>query len=477
MPKPTISSPFACAVALLLALLFTSACSRNPATGKFEALVPKQPEEVALGQEAALSLQGVVALYDEDELRELLTRVGARIASTTERPGLPWTFLLVDDPTPNAFALPGGSVYVTRGLLPYLSSESELASVLAHEIAHVTARHGVRTLQRLAHQQNRAGRSSIETHLPVLSQVGSRGVARFLQRSRDEELLADGIALRYLARANYEALALADALETLGTLHGGPGFEDPRTHPTTVHRRAQIHASLGRSPDEPPSDPAYLDAIDGMMFGPDPREGYFKDGAFVHPRMGFALRLPEHWTVEYRGGRAVAKNLESDTLLTVSESRAASVRAGMNEVFLRDVGKRDPWEGRLEGHFAAMAEFSTTHEDKPIYAFVGLVEFEGKIIQVVAFSTSAQWPAKATREVFQSFTAASAAQENVEPMTVEIVEVAESTSLRELYEASPSSVPLSVVARINHLDPEADLAPGQRLKRIRGFNPDFASVL
>jgi predicted Zn-dependent protease len=463
-------------LAAVVTTLVASGCSRNPATRKIEALVPKQPEEIALGRETALSLRGTIELYDSPELSEMLDRVGARVASTTERPDLPWEFSLVDDHAPNAFALPGGSIYVTRGLVAYLGSESELASVLAHEAAHVTARHGLRRMQRLARVQHRGGRSSIESQLPSLHAAGSRAVARFLERSRDDELLADELALRYLDKANYQPLALADTLETLGTLHGGPGSEDAETHPTTVHRRAQIHSTLHKEPDEPVADPQYLQVIDGMMFGPDPREGYFKDGDFVHPRMGFALRLPAHWTVEYRSGRAVAKNLESDTLLTVSESGAESVRAGMNEVFMRDVGKRDPWEGMIDGHPAAMAEFSTTVDERQLYAFVGLVEFEGKIIEVVAFSTSAQWPAKETREVFQSFVAATPDQEDVDPMVIEIVEVPERTTLRDFYEQNPSSVPLSVIGRINHVDVDAVLVAGRPLKRIRGFNPDFASV-
>ncbi len=464
-------------LAIAALLVAAPGCSRNPATGRVEALVPKQPEEIALGQEAALQIDESVVVLDEAErATTLLDRVGSKIASTTERGDLPWTFTLVDDPEPNAFALPGGSIYVTRGLMTYLGRESELAAVLAHECAHVAARHGVRRLQRIANQQNRNGRSSLEVQLPAVNQIGTKALARLLEHSRDEELLADELALRYIKRANYPALALADVLEMLGTLHGGPGLEHPGTHPTTVRRRALIHRAVGRATGSADDDAGYLAVIDGMRFGPDPRQGYFKDDHFVHPDMGFSLRLPEHWTVEYRGGRAVAKNLASDTYLVVSESRAESVRAGMNEVFLRDVGKKDPWEGQLLGSPAAMAEFSTVHGDRPIHAFVGFIEFDGKIIQVVAFSSSAQWPAKETREVFKSFAAATSAQKSVDPMRIELMEVDKTATLAEIYKESPSSVPLQVIARINHLDPGDEVVAGRKLKRVRGFNPDFKSV-
>jgi predicted Zn-dependent protease len=302
------------------------------------------------------------------------------------------------------------------------------------------------------------------------------GGSRFLARSRDEELLADDLGLRYLKQANYDPLALAGVLDTLATLHGGPGREQPHTHPTTVHRRARIHLATGRDP-KPAYDAGYVETLDGLLFGPDPRDGYFKDDHFVHPQLGFALALPKNWTVEYREGRALAKNPESNTYLVVSESRSESVRGGMNEIFSGDVAKKEPWSGTLGTGAAAMAEFSTIYDGRELHAFIGLVEFEGKIIQVVAFSPVAQWPAQETRGVFKSFSAATTAQRDVQPMKVELVELDTPMTLEHFYETHPSSVPLGVIARINRVKhPEATLPAGHRLKRVRGFNPDFASI-
>lgn len=461
--------------AALLTCLLTAACSRNPATRKLEAFVPKQDEELALGQEAELQLGEAIRQYQDEKVLALVERVGARVAAVSERPALPWEFTVVDDPEPNAFAIPGGAIYVTRGLLAHLNSESELAAVLAHETAHVAARHGVKELRRLARRQHRRGASSLEGELRALSRLGSRAAARMLERSREQELIADEVGLRYLDRSGYESSSMGAVLKTLGALHGAPGQEQPGSHPTTLHRRAMIQLAQ-EDRVEGKADAAYLETIDGLVFGPDPRLGYYKDGSFVHPKLGFQLKLPKDWTVEYRRGNAVAKNPAANTFLLVGQSEAESVRAGMNEVFSGNVAKKNPWSGTIRGHDAAMAEFATTREGEPLYAFIGVIEFGGQLVQVVAFSPVPKWPAEEIRTVFKSFESAPASRRKVEPMRIELVELKKATTLHRDYARRPSSVPLSVIERINHAKADETLEAGRRIKRVRGFNPDFSYV-
>lgn len=453
-------------------LTVLASCSRNPATRRLQALMPDDTQEVALGREADLQLREVVRIYDElPELTRTVRRVGERIASVSERPSLPWSFEVGDDWQPNAFALPGGSVYITRGLLAHLNSEAELAAVLAHEVAHVAARHGVRALARRARVQHRHGRSSLESQVPELAIAGTTALSRSLARSRDDELAADDLAMRYLDRANYPKVALADVLQTLGRLHGSVGIEPSETHPTTVHRRVRVlETSAARHGDY---DPDWLALVEGLAFGPDPRDGYLDDGTFIHPDMGFALQLPRSWTVAHQAGRTVAKSPNADTILVVAQSDAESVRAGMNSIFLGNVQKKNPWQGELEGHTSAMAEFAT---EASVHAFVGFIEFEGKIVQAVAYSPVAEWPAHEARQAFESFTSATRRQRDVEPMHLESFTVERTATLAEIYEESPSSVPLSVVARINGVEPDATVPAGRILKRVSGFNPDFSSV-
>jgi len=127
-----------------IALSFmVAACATNPVTGKRELSLVSEQQEIQMGQEGAQQVAQEIGLINDQALQQYVQGIGAAIAAKSERPNLPWTFRVVDDPSPNAFALPGGFIFVTRGLLGLMNNEAELASVVGHEIGHVTARHSV----------------------------------------------------------------------------------------------------------------------------------------------------------------------------------------------------------------------------------------------------------------------------------------------------------------------------------------------
>ena len=139
------------AAAAALASLVLS-CVRNPATGRREFSLVSESQEISMGQDAAKQIKATMPAYPDAQLQAYVSGIGMRIAKASERPNLPWSFTVLDDSTVNAFALPGGPIFITRGILTYMTSEAELASVLGHEIAHVTARHsaGQMTNQQVA---------------------------------------------------------------------------------------------------------------------------------------------------------------------------------------------------------------------------------------------------------------------------------------------------------------------------------------
>ncbi|PYQ59288.1 MAG: peptidase M48, partial [Acidobacteria bacterium] len=140
------------AAGLAVALLAVWGCSTNPATGKPQLALISEQQEIQLGRDYDQQIQRLLGVYPDPRLQEYVDRIGQKLAAGSERPDLAWTFRVVDDPVVNAFALPGGHVYVTRGLMTHLTSEAQLAAVLGHEIGHVTARHSVTQMskQRLA---------------------------------------------------------------------------------------------------------------------------------------------------------------------------------------------------------------------------------------------------------------------------------------------------------------------------------------
>src|SRR5687768_7895465 len=134
--------------ALMVCALSVAGCSTNPATGKKQLAFVSEEQEIAMGREADQQVSQQLGLYDDPELQAYVSQLGKRLAADSERPNLPWTFRVVDDPIVNAFALPGGYIYVTRGLMSHLTSEAELVSVLGHEIGHVTGRHSVEQMSK-----------------------------------------------------------------------------------------------------------------------------------------------------------------------------------------------------------------------------------------------------------------------------------------------------------------------------------------
>ena len=181
------------AAAACLACFSVSGCARNPVTGSYELMLVSESQEIAMGQEYDPQVVAQFGLYDDPEMQALVSSIGSRIAAASERPNLPWTFRVVDDPLINAFAVPGGFVYVTRGILAHFESEAQLAAVLGHEIGHVTARHSASQISRQQIAQVGLGLGVVlAPQLADFAGLASAGLSvLFLKFSRDNERQAD----------------------------------------------------------------------------------------------------------------------------------------------------------------------------------------------------------------------------------------------------------------------------------------------
>ena len=199
--------------ALLLAGALLAGCARNPATGKNELMLVSESQEIAMGQQADSQVIASIGLYPDPALQSYVLDIGKKLAATSERPNLPWSFRVVDDPAVNAFAIPGGFVYVTRGLLTHVTNEAQLATVMGHEIGHVTARH-------TAHEMSREELANVGL---VVGSIASSAIAKyaglasqamglmFLKFSRENENTADALGVRYSSRAGYDSRQEDDA--------------------------------------------------------------------------------------------------------------------------------------------------------------------------------------------------------------------------------------------------------------------------
>ena len=192
-------------IAVTLAAALVASCATNPVTGQRQLALISEGQEIEMGRAAAQEVEQTLGLVDDAELQAYVRRVGMTMAQASERPSLPWSFAVVDDPTPNAFALPGGPIYLTRGMTTLMSSEAEMASVLGHEIGHVTARHSVSAISRQQLAQLGLGVGGLfSTRVQQLGGLLSTGMALlFLQNSRDAERQADDLGFRYALGRGY----------------------------------------------------------------------------------------------------------------------------------------------------------------------------------------------------------------------------------------------------------------------------------
>src|SRR5687767_1436603 len=195
--------------ATLIAVLVT--CARNPVTGRRELSLISESQEVSMGQEAAKQVAASIPPVADDALQRYVSGLGMQLARASERPNLPWSFTVIDDPQVNAFALPGGPVFITRGILTHMNSEAELVSVLGHEIGHITAKHSVSQMSQAQLANLGLGIGSIfSSTVANVSGIASAGLSvLFLKYGRDAERQADELGFKYMVRENYDPREMA----------------------------------------------------------------------------------------------------------------------------------------------------------------------------------------------------------------------------------------------------------------------------
>jgi predicted Zn-dependent protease len=307
----------------VLAVLLSAGCSTNPVTGRPELTLVSTAEEKRIGAQEARKVETEVGLFRDGKLYAYLDSLGQRLAAESPRKDVFYRFHIVDIVEPNAFALPGGYVYVSRGLLALVNSEDELAGVVGHEIAHVAARH---TVQRISKQGPVAAVFGIASGLtglvvPVVGDVVG-GIGDFAQSlvfapySRSQETEADRVGQEIEARAGWDPAALSLFLHTLNRemelstqKKRKPSFFD--SHPATpdrVERTAKQAGSLVRA-DRPPLTPSregLLARLEGLVVGPRAANGLVSGRTFVHPDQDLFIEFPEKWEAENTPQQVVA---------------------------------------------------------------------------------------------------------------------------------------------------------------------------
>ncbi len=335
---------------LLLALALAN-CAQNPVTGQPDFVLVSESQEIAIGRREDPKVRSEYGVYDNAQVQQYVSEVGQRLARASHRSNLEYRFLVVDSPEVNAFALPGGYVYITRGMLPYLNSEAELAAVLGHEIGHVTARHAVQRLT--ASTAANVSASVLQIFVPQTrgalgdNAINLLGGALLSGYGREQELVADRLGAEYLARTGYDPQA---TVKVLGLLKNQELFDaeiaraegrEPRrysglfaTHPDNDTRLQQVVSEAARFKQTTTrtAQEDYLRRIDRVVFGDSPSQGIVRNNDFYHAELGFALRFPAGWRVQNRPQSVTATSPQGEALI---ELRAAGPARGSPAEVLR----------------------------------------------------------------------------------------------------------------------------------------------
>ena len=466
---------------LLAALPVTLGCSVNPATGQRQLVLLSEQQEIAIGQENDQQIQAQMGLYGDEELQTYIQELGSSLAARSERPDLPWTFRVLDDPIVNAFALPGGYVYVTRGILTHFNSEAELASVLGHEIGHVTGRHGVERMStaQLATLGLAVGTIAAGSKYRGLADLAGQGLGLlFLKFSRDDERQADDLGLRYMTRGQYDPSEMPKVFNTLERVSAAqgagriPGWLS--THPDPGNRASRISEQIGELPAEAQSGrvnrDAYLARLENMTFGENPREGYAIGSTFYHPDLRFRLDFPEGWKVVNQRQAVGAISPQEDAVVVLTPAQERTPDEGFDAFFSQEGLERgDSW--RRSFRYFRTAPPEGQQQEQRILGLVGFVEHRGQLFRLLSYTSDDRWQGygrtlQGSLASFRNLT--DRRYLDVEPKRVRVVKLDRAMTLAEFDRRYPSTVDLQRLAILNGVAEGARLEAGQRVKRVVG---------
>ncbi|MGH7390219.1 MAG: M48 family metalloprotease [Candidatus Rokuibacteriota bacterium] len=389
-------------------------CAVNPVSGRPEFVVISAEDERRLGQEEADKVEREMGVVDDPRLTTYVEALGRRLAAKSPRADVTYTFRIVDDPEPNAFALPGGHVYVTRGLLALVNSEDELAGVIGHEIGHVAARHSVQQLSRGAPL---AVLSQLGGAIPIVGGVvGGAGrlatAAILAPYSREQEHEADRIGMELAARGGWDPAALGRFLEVLereqalhGKAEGRAGFLS--SHPSTPDRVASVAArarELTRTAQAPltPSREAFFGRLDGLVVGRRAADGVFDGQTFLHPDLAFVVSFPKGWQTD-NGPEQVAAAAPDGAALIAVETIASGddpllgARALEKKSGAPIVERTQP--AVVNGLRAARARVQARGERRRLGVELAWIAYRGRIFQVTGVTPLER--AEALRPAFE----------------------------------------------------------------------------
>lgn len=468
---------------LLLGNLLVS-CATNPVSGKKEFMLLSNDQEIQMGISYDPQVVANYGLYEDQKIQQFITTQGRLMARISHRPELPYEFKVLDSPVVNAFAVPGGFVYFTRGIMAHFNNEAEFAGVLGHEIGHVTARHSARQYSRqILGQVGLVAGIIVSPEFAQFADVASQGLGLlFLKYGRDAESQSDKLGVEYSTKIGYDSREMADFFKTLERLSDQAGGRLPTfmsTHPDPANRYENTKAlasqwqqrykgrklKVGRD--------SYLRMIDGLLYGEDPRQGYVERNNFYHPDLKFQFPIPNGWqTVNTpnqvqmapEGGNALMV-LSLSAKNNLSEAEQAYMETHQFEVTSRNNRQVNGLNARV-----IQGRQLEQQNQQVINILIYFIEYNGRVYQLVGMAYQQQYAGVEssflrTMNGFNRLTDAS--KINVQAERIKIVEAKRTSNLRSLLTSNgiPSDR-LNEFSILNGMDLNAQVQQGTLFKVV-----------
>jgi len=467
---------------LVLGALTVSACALNPVSGSREFVMISEAQEIEMGRQGSAEVLAAIGRVPGSDLQAYVNGIGQGMARQSERPELAWEFHVLDDASVNAFAMPGGFIFVTRGLLTHMTNEAQLASVLGHEIGHVTARHSVQQMSRQQLASLGLGLGSVlSPTIADYGQVASLGLGLlFLSYSRDHENQSDQLGFGYALARGYDTREMSSVFQMLrrsAQLAGvGRLPEWQSSHPDPGNRIENVEQMVAASAEDFSTKlvggDAFLRHLDGMVYGEDPRVGYFQGSRFVHPDLEFVMVFPDGWATQNAADAVTAVSPNRDAVVQLRGAEGSAAEAARRFLAQDGVQAGPPSTGTIHGNRAVMAEFAARGgENESLRGIVTFIEYAGATWGILSYTLADRFASYSpafsqSRGSFQRLTdpAALAAQ----PLRIQIDQAPRAMSLQQFHSEMPSTIPLAELALINGLDETAQLRAGQSIKRVTG---------
>lgn len=319
-------------------------CARNPVTGKRQVVFMSEEQEIALGREADPQIIAQYGLYEDKALQDFINEKGKAMAAVSHRPQLEYHFRIVDSEVLNAFAVPGGYVYFTRGILAHFNDEAQFAGVLGHEIGHITARHSVvQQRNAMLGQLGIIAGVVISPEFAKFAETASQGLSLlFLKFGRDDERQGDQLGVEYSSKIGYDAHQMADFFTTLQRQSAKAGSDglpeflsthpDPGDRNVTVHKLADEWKTKLNLTSAKVNRDSYLKRIEGLVYGEDPRQGFLENNMFYHPDLKFQFPVPQGWNYQNTPMRVQMAPPDGKALMYLTLAPGSSLRESAQQM-------------------------------------------------------------------------------------------------------------------------------------------------